>query len=58
MDKVKLGQEVKDTITGFRGIAVTRTEFLQGCCRIEVQPKVKRDGIIPDLYRYYRLIYS
>ena len=41
---VKLGQEVKDRITGFQGIAVGRTVFLQGCARILVQPPLDRDG--------------
>lgn len=46
---IKLGQEVKDGVTGFKGIAVSRTEFLQGCCRIEVQPKVDKDGQLQEL---------
>ena len=29
--KYELGQELKDIITGFRGIAVGRTEYLTGC---------------------------
>ena len=49
MKSLKLGQEVRDTVTGFKGIAVTRTEFLQGCKRVEVQPKVNKDGTIPDV---------
>lgn len=41
---IKLGQEVKDRVTGFRGIAVGRTTYLQGCNRILVQPKVDKEG--------------
>ena len=39
---VKLGQEVKDKVTGYQGIAVSCTEFLYGCRRIAVQAKLKK----------------
>ena len=39
MSKIKLGDKVKDKITGFIGVAVARTEFLNGCVQYEVQPK-------------------
>lgn len=46
---IKLGQEVKDIVSGFRGIAVCRSEFLNGCIRYTVQAKVtKKDGSMPD----------
>lgn len=41
---VELGSIVTDSITGFSGVAVSRTEYLQGCARIVVQPKELRDG--------------
>jgi hypothetical protein len=41
---VKLGDKVTDSITGFSGIAVARTEYLYGCVRITVQPTELRDG--------------
>ena len=47
--RIGLGQEVRDEVTGFKGIAVSRTEFLQGCCRIEVQPKTDKDGKLQEL---------
>lgn len=34
---IKLGSLVKDTITGFKGIAVGRTEFAFGCIHIKIQ---------------------
>jgi len=37
--KVELGDEVKDTITGFKGIAVARTSWITGCDRITLQPQ-------------------
>lgn len=35
--KYRLGDKVKDTITGFEGIAVAITFWLNGCTRISVQ---------------------
>lgn len=45
---IELGEEVKDRITGFKGIAIANTFYLQGCDRILVQPKVGKDGTIPE----------
>lgn len=39
MNTIKLGDKVKDPVTGITGIAVARTEWLHGCARITVQPK-------------------
>lgn len=36
---IKLGSEVKDSITGFSGIAMARVEYLNGCIQYEVKPK-------------------
>lgn len=45
MEKIQLGDEVKDSVTGFRGIAVARTTWMTGCARITVQPKGQdKDG--------------
>lgn len=38
MEKIKLGDKVKDPISGFIGIAIGRTLWLHGCDRITVQP--------------------
>lgn len=46
---IELGQEVKDRISGFKGIAVARTTYLQGCDRIAVQPSVNKAGEMPDI---------
>lgn len=45
---VTLGDEVKDSITGFSGIAVARHSYLQGCDRITVQPVVGEDGLMKE----------
>jgi len=42
---IDLGDEVKDSITGFKGIVVAVTNWLHGCRRITVQPaKLSTDG--------------
>ena len=41
---VKLGQTVRDVITGFEGVAIARTEWLYGCIRITVQPRSMHEG--------------
>jgi len=37
--ELELGMEVEDRITGYKGIAVARTHYLQGCDRLLVQAK-------------------
>lgn len=45
MSKINLGDKVKDTITGFTGIAVAKTLWINGCTRINVQPEgLNKDG--------------
>lgn len=41
---ITLGTKVKDRITGFEGIATSRTEFLYGCVRVYVEPESLHDG--------------
>jgi len=45
---INLGDKVRDKVTGFTGIAVVRSTYLNGCDRICIQPEVKKDGIMPD----------
>lgn len=40
MAEIKLGTECQDRISKFRGIAIARTTYLQGCNRILLQPQV------------------
>ena len=47
-DKVDLGDECKDVVTSFVGIAIARTEWLNGCARVMLQPPVGKDGKCPD----------
>ena len=46
--KIKLGQKVRDSITGMEGTAVARTEFLYGCVRIAVQTTELKGGTPVD----------
>jgi len=46
---IKLGNEVKDPITGFIGIAVAKTEWLWGCIRIGIESKLDKDGKIIEI---------
>ena len=48
MKTVNLGDEVIDTVSDFTGIAVASHEYLHGCTRISVQPKIDKDGKHPD----------
>ena len=41
---IKLGSRVRDSITGFEGMAVGRTEWLYGCTRIGVECTELKDG--------------
>jgi len=45
---IKLGDKVKDSVSGFEGIAVSRHSYLQGCDRISIQPPIDKDGKLPD----------
>jgi hypothetical protein len=46
--KIELGKRYKDSISGFVGIAVARTEWLHGCERITLQPTTDKDGKMMD----------
>ena len=45
---IKLGDKVKCKITGFTGIVVAKTEFLNGCIQYNVAPKVTKDNKYPE----------
>lgn len=53
MSKIKLGDYVRDTITGYEGIAAGITTWLNGCGRIGIQNKTARNtetGLPVDMY--------
>ena len=42
---IRLGDLVKDQVTGYTGVVVARTEYLNGCVRLLIQPqKLDKDG--------------
>lgn len=45
---IKLGQTIKDSITGYQGVAIGRTKWLYGCVRITIQGDLDKDGKVPD----------
>jgi hypothetical protein len=49
MNLINIGDEVKDQVTGTKGIALSRTEFLYGCVRVGVQIQKLKDKIPGDL---------
>ena len=46
MKEIKLGDKVRDRVTGYEGIATSKTEFLNGCIQIEVTPRLKKGAAI------------
>lgn len=51
MEKINLGDEVKDSVTGIKGIAVCRMTWLHGCDRIIIQPSgLNKEGKPFDNY--------
>jgi len=43
-DRLKLGDRAKDQISGFTGVIVAMTEWLNGCRRITIQPESLHEG--------------
>lgn len=41
---ITLGSIVKDTLTGFKGMATGKTQWLFGCTRIAIEPTSCKDG--------------
>ncbi len=49
MNRIELGVEVRDIASGFTGTAISRHEYLYGCERINIQPRVRdEDGKLPE----------
>ena len=49
MNKINLGDKVRDTVTGFTGIAVARTTWLHGCDRITIErDALDNKGMVQD----------
>lgn len=44
VDLVDLGDQVRDKVTGFKGIVTGKAQYLTGCKQVLVTPKVGEDG--------------
>ena len=44
---IKLGQKVRDIVTGLEGVATARIEYLNGCVQYCIKPPI-RDGKSSD----------
>lgn len=49
---ILVGDVVRDTISGFEGVAVAKTQWLNGCVRITIQPRALHDGKPVDNYTF------
>jgi hypothetical protein len=45
---IKLGKEVRDKVTGFKGTAIAEVEYLFGCNQFGVSPKMNEAGEVKD----------
>ena len=51
MEKIKLGDKVRDSITGYEGVAIFITTYLNGCRRVGIQGNKLDDHNLPvDAY--------
>ena len=52
VNRVEIGDRVKDKVSEFEGIVISRTEFMAGCERIEVQAEKLHEGepVEPQLF--------
>ena len=46
-NQLKMGDKVRDTITGFKGKIVARCQYINGCDQCLVKPGVGDDGKMP-----------
>jgi len=43
--RIPIGSMARDTITGFKGVVIGRSEYLHGCVHVCIQPKeLDKDG--------------
>ena len=49
---IKLGDNCRDNVTGFVGVAIVRSDYISGCSRIGLQPPIDRDGKIPEAQHF------
>lgn len=47
---ITLGSYYRDQITGFEGVAISKTQYLFGCERVMIQPTELKEGKPIDAY--------
>lgn len=50
--KIELGMKVRDRVTGYSGVAVSRRKITSGVDQIGIQPPMKADGTIENGYDF------
>ena len=45
--RINPGDRVRDTVSGFEGICICRSEYVSGCARVGLQP-ASTDGKLPE----------
>jgi len=48
MTNIKLGNLIRDKVTGFEGIATARVEYINGCVQYCIKPKMGKDKKMPE----------
>lgn len=48
--KINLADEVEDILAGFKGRVAARSQNFNSCNRVYVQPKVAKDGKLPEAF--------
>lgn len=47
---MKIGDKVRDQITGFEGVVTGRCQYITGCEQALVQPPVSKDGTFVEAH--------
>lgn len=58
---INLGDKAKDTVTGFKGYVMARSEYITGCHKVLIKPKTRRsdesqNGYWIDIERVEKII--
>lgn len=51
-NNVGLGDEVEDLVSGFKGVVVCLSQWINGCVRVVVQPKVDEKGAMLEAQHF------
>jgi len=48
--KIELGMKVQDVMSGVKGIAYSRIEYMTGCNHIGIRRPIDKNGKVPDIF--------